>query len=235
VQLTIRWLGMQSAARGGISAPEDRKPHERRARRERECGSLTAPPLQFHAFNFRSVVNQATGCARLRARPADLYRRGSAPRASVAQTAWAAARLRGRCRPRAAYLQGTTAVATVAASGRVSASVTRSHTDCSCIILLVGRACAPRPPAARRTAAFAPTLPLSRPVSDRRSRDAAAGYGGNDHIVRAHTAAGTEQRGAPPPAQCMFTRRTIEEARRGGASLSEQRGHGGAANQRRHG
>jgi hypothetical protein len=93
-----------------------------------------------------------------------------------------------------------------------------------------------------------PTLPLelSRasqtlaanprgPVSDRRSRDAAAGYGGNDHIVRAHTAAGTEQRGAPPPAQCMFTRRTIEEARRGGASLSEQRGHGGAANQRRHG
>ena len=85
------------------------------------------------------------------------------------------------------------------------------------------------------TAAFAPTLPLSKPVSDRRSRDAAAGYGGNDHIVRAHTAAGTEQRGAPPPAQCMFTRRTIEEARRGGASLSEQRGHGGAANQRRHG
>ena len=80
-----------------------------------------------------------------------------------------------------------------------------------------------------------PTLPLSKPVSDRRSRDAAAGYGGNDHIVRAHTAAGTEQRGAPPPAQCMFTRRTIEEARRGGASLSEQRGHGGAANQRRHG
>jgi hypothetical protein len=85
------------------------------------------------------------------------------------------------------------------------------------------------------TAAFAPTLPLSKPVSDRRSRDAAAGYGGNDHIVRAHTAAGTEQRGAPPPTQCMFTRRTIEEARRGGASLSEQRGHGGAANQRRHG
>eukprot|EP01046_Picozoa_sp_COSAG06_P037157 COSAG06_NODE_4166_length_4508_cov_7.196643_1_plen_121_part_10 len=62
------------------------------------------------------------------------------------------------------------------------------------------------------TAAFAPatvgrrrqlpTLPLSKPVSDRRSRDAAAGYGGNDHIVRAHTAAGTEQRGAPPPTQC---------------------------------
>ena len=76
---------------------------------------------------------------------------------------------------------------------------------------------------------------LSKQVSDRRSRDAAAGYGGNDHIVRAHTAAGTEQRGAPPPAQCMFTRRTIEEARWGGASLSEQRGHGGAANQRRHG
>eukprot|EP01046_Picozoa_sp_COSAG06_P074186 COSAG06_NODE_22562_length_719_cov_1.679032_2_plen_97_part_01 len=46
----------------------------------------------------------------------------------------------------------------------------------------------------RSTAAFAPTLPLSKPVSDRRSRDAAAGYGGNDHIVRAHTAAGTEQR-----------------------------------------
>ena len=72
----------------------------------------------------------------------------------------------------------------------------------------------------------------AKPVSDRRSRDAAAGYGGNDHIVRAHTAAGTEQRGAPPPTQCTFTRRTIEEARRGGASLSEQRGHGGATNQR---
>eukprot|EP01046_Picozoa_sp_COSAG06_P120800 COSAG06_NODE_68225_length_235_cov_6.816176_1_plen_47_part_10 len=44
------------------------------------------------------------------------------------------------------------------------------------------------------TAAFAPATAdtsLSKPVGDRRSRDAAAGYGGNDHIVRAHTAAGT--------------------------------------------
>ena len=49
-----------------------------------------------------------------------------------------------------------------------------------------------------------PTLPLSKPVSDRRSRDAAAGYGGNDQVVRAHTAPGAEQRGVPPPAQCMF-------------------------------
>ena len=104
-------------------------------------------------------------------------------------------------------------------------------------IIIVICCCSARDHRAAHLPRQLPTLPLSnsKPVSDRRSRDAAAGYGGNDHIVRAHTAAGTEQRGAPPPTQCTFTRRTIEEARRGGASLSEQRGYGGAANQRRHG